>query len=114
MKVQAQIVARPVDAAKLGFIAGQLIYCDNNQIPLQLVTSDQVPANSLLIYVPADQLFELHNCEQLTAATTKQNTEYNVQISQQQIQQQLVKQQQKNRLLAQDQTIPIHFIEGVI
>jgi NADH-quinone oxidoreductase subunit G len=114
LKVQAQIVARPVDAAKLGFIAGQLIYCDNNQIPLHLVTSDQVPANSLLIYVPADQLFELHNCEQLTAATTKQNTEYNVQISQQQIQQQLVKQQQQNRLLAQDQTIPIHFIEGVI
>jgi NADH-quinone oxidoreductase subunit G len=114
IKVQAQIVVRPMDAEKLGFTTGQLIYCDDNQIPLQLLTSSQVPANSLLVYVPADQLFELHNCEQLIAATAKQNTAYNTQISQQQTQQQLVKQHHQERLLAQDQTIPIHFIKGVI
>jgi hypothetical protein len=32
---------------------------------------------------------------------------------QQQTQQQVVKQQQQDRVLAQDQTIPIHFIAGV-
>lgn len=114
LKVQAQIVMSPVDANKLGLIAGQLIYCDDNQIPLQLSISPRVPASSLLVYVPADQLFELRHCEQLTAATVKQNAEYSIQIEQQHTQQQVEKQQQQKRLLARDQTIPIHFIQGVI
>jgi NADH-quinone oxidoreductase subunit G len=113
LKVQAQIVVSPVDSGKLGFTSGQLIYCNNNPTPLQLLISTKVPLNSLLIYVPADQLFELNHCDKLTAATAKQTTEYNAQLVQQQTQQQVVKQQQQDRLLAQDQTIPIHFIAGV-
>jgi NADH-quinone oxidoreductase subunit G len=114
LKVQAQIVVSPLDAEKLGFTAGQLIYCDDNPTALQLAINANVPANNLLVYVPADQLFESRHCEKLTAATAKQNTEYSAQILQQQTQQQAVKQQHRDRLLAQDQTIPIHFIEGVI
>jgi NADH-quinone oxidoreductase subunit G len=114
LKVQAQVVMRPVDAGKLGFTTGQLIYCDDNPTPLQLVINTQVPHNSLLVYVPADQLFELYHCEKLTTATAKQYAAYTAQISQQQTQQQTTKQQQQDRLLAQDQTIPIHFIKGVI
>ena len=113
LKVQAQIVVSATDAEKLGFIAGQLVYCDDNQTPLQLTISTNVPSNSLLVYVPADQLFELSHCDQLTAATAKQNAEYSEWILLQQTQQQAVKQQHRDRLLAQDQTIPIHFIEGV-
>jgi NADH-quinone oxidoreductase subunit G len=113
LKVQAQIVVSPLDAQKMGFAAGELIYCDDNQTPLQLIISTHVPANSILVYVPADQQFELRHCEQLTAATAEQYTAYNAQILQQKIQQQAVKQQHQDRLLAQDQTIPIHFIEGV-
>jgi NADH-quinone oxidoreductase subunit G len=113
LKVQAQIVVSATDAEKLGFIAGQLIYCDDNPTPLQLTISTNVPSNSILVYVPADQLFELGHCDQLTAATAKQNAEYSEQILLQQSQQQAVKQQHRDKLLAQDQTIPIHFIEGV-
>jgi NADH-quinone oxidoreductase subunit G len=114
LKVQAQIVLSAVDSGKLGFTSGQLIYCDDDPTPLQLVISAQVPPNSLLVYVPADQLFELNHCEKLTAATAKQTTEYSALLAQHQTQQQVVKKQHLNRLLAQDQTIPIHFIEGAI
>jgi NADH-quinone oxidoreductase subunit G len=113
LKVQAQIVISPMDAEKLSFSNGQLIYCDNNHTALQLEISTQVPTNSLLVYVPANQLFELSHCDQLTAATAKQSAEYSEQTLVQQTQQQAVKQQHQNRLLDQDQTIPIHFIEGV-
>jgi NADH-quinone oxidoreductase subunit G len=114
LKVQAQIVVNPEDAENLEFAVGQLVYCDDNPTALQLIISTQAPRKSLLVYVPADQLFELQHCEKLTAATAKQTTEYSAQIIQQQTQQQAVKQQHRDRLLAQDQTIPIHFIEGVI
>ena len=114
LKVQAQIIVSPTDAGKLGFTTGQLIYCDNNVTPLKLLISTQVPPNSVLVYVPADHLFELSHCEKLTAATPKQTTEYSTTIQQQHTQQQVVKQQHLDRLLAQDQTIPIHFIEGAI
>jgi NADH-quinone oxidoreductase subunit G len=113
LKVQAQIVVSPTDAEKFGFIAGQLIYCDDNPTPLQLIISSRTPLKSLLIYVPANQLFELQHCEKLTAASVKQTAEYNEQILKQQTQHQVIKQQNLDRLLAQDQTIPIHFIKGV-
>jgi hypothetical protein len=58
-------------------------------------------------------LFELRHCEQLVGATAKQTTEYNAYIVQQQAQHQVLKKQQLDSLLAQDQTIPIHFIAGV-
>ena len=114
LKVQAQIVLSPDDVDRLGFTAGQLIYCDDNPIPLQLAISSNVPHSSVLVYVPADQLFELHHCENLTGATAKQTQDHHAKMLQQQTQQQALKQQQQERLLAQDQTIPIHFIEGVI
>ena len=113
LKVQAQIVVSPVQADKLGFTAGQLVYCDDNPTPLLLAISTHVPPSCLLVYVPADQLFELSDCEKLSGATAKQTTEYNAHILQQQTQQQAVKQQHRDKLLAQDQTIPIHFIAGV-
>lgn len=114
LKVQAQIVMSQLDAEKLGFSTSQLIYCDDNPTPLQLIISTKVPSKNLLVYVPADQLFELRHCEQLTTATAEQNTDYNAHILQQQTQHQALKKQQLDSLLAQDQTIPIHFIEGVI
>ncbi len=114
LKIQAQIVMSPLDAKKGGYVAGQLLYCDDNSTALQLIISTQVPASCLLIYVPADQLFELQHCEQLTAATAKQIDEYSQQIKHLQTTQQRVKQQHRDKLLAQDQTIPIHFIDGVI
>ena len=104
----------PLDAKKEGYVAGQLIYCDDNSTALQLIISPQVPASCLLIYVPANQLFELSHCEQLTAATENQIDEYSQQILQFQTAQQKVKHQHRDKLLAQDQTIPIHFIDGVI
>ena len=114
LKIQAKIVMSPLDAKKGGYVAGQLLYCDDNSTALQLIISTQVPASCLLIYVPADQLFELQHCEQLTAATGKQIDEYSQQIKHLQTTQQTVKQQHRDKLLAQDQTIPIHFIDGVI
>lgn len=113
LKVQAQIVLSPADAEKLGFIAGQLVYCDDNPTALQLAISNNVPQSSVLVYVPADQLFELNQCEQLSAATSQQTSAYKAQLLQQQTEQLAVKQQNRDRLMAQDQTIPIHFIEGV-
>jgi NADH-quinone oxidoreductase subunit G len=114
LKVQPQIVMSPVNAEKLGFTNGQLIYCDDNSTPLQLTISKNVPSVSLLVYVPADQLFESQHCEMLTTATAEQNAEYSAQISDQQTQQKILKQQHQDRLLAQDQTIPIHFVAGVV
>ncbi|MBL4629797.1 MAG: NADH-quinone oxidoreductase subunit NuoG, partial [Paraglaciecola sp.] len=113
LKVQAQIVVSPVNCEKLGFTAGQLIYCDDNPTPLTLIISTDVPADSILVYVPADQLFELRHCKTLTAATAKQNTEYHAIKLKQQSQQRAVKQQLHDRLLIRDQMIPIHFIDGV-
>ncbi|WP_299077479.1 NADH-quinone oxidoreductase subunit NuoG [uncultured Paraglaciecola sp.] len=114
LKVQGQIVMAPLDAKKMGFSQQQLIYCDKNTTPLQLLISTHVPVNSLLVYVPADQLFELEHCESLTVATSKQIKAYQALMLQQQTQHQADKQQQQDKLLVQDQTIPIHFIEGVI
>jgi len=114
LKVQAQIIVSPVDAEKLSFTPGQLIYCDDDPAPLQLMISNNVPPSSLLVYVPADQLFELSHCEKLSAATSKQTSAYKAQILQQQAEQVTVKQRHLDRLMIQDQTIPIHFIEGVV
>jgi NADH-quinone oxidoreductase subunit G len=113
LKVLAKMVMSPLDAEKLGFVAGQLVYCDDNPTPLQLIISTQTPRKSLLVYVPADQLFELRHCERLHGATVKQTSKYNTHIVQQQAQLQVLKKQQLDSLRAQDQTIPIHFIKGV-
>jgi NADH-quinone oxidoreductase subunit G len=114
LKVPAQIVVSPGQAEKLGYVAGQIVYCDDNPTPLQLVVSPQVPANCVLVYVPADQLFDLQQCEALTLATAKQHEEYLAQAQQLREKQLTQKQAQRDKLLAQDQTIPIHFIEGVV
>ncbi|WP_339722456.1 NADH-quinone oxidoreductase subunit NuoG [uncultured Paraglaciecola sp.] len=113
LKVQAQIVLRPEDAEKLNFSVGQLIYCDDKSTPLELTISHSVPKSCVVVYVPADQLFEISQCDQLTAATSKQTSTYKTHLLQQQAEQVTNKQQQRDRLLTQDQTIPIHFIEGV-
>lgn len=113
LKVQGEIVVSPDNAGKLGLTSGQLIYCDDNPTPLKLVVSSQVPPNSVLAYVPAEQLFALTHCENLTVATAKQSKQFSEHILQQQRQHLLEKQHNREQLLAQDQTIPIHFIEGV-
>jgi NADH-quinone oxidoreductase subunit G len=114
LKVPAQIVVTSGQAEKLGLEAGQLVYCDDNTTLLQLVVSPQVPGNCVLVYVPADQLFELQHCETLTLATPKQHEDYTAQAQQLREKQLTQKQCQTEKLLAQDQTIPIHFIEGVV
>lgn len=114
LKVEAQIVMSPEQAEKLGFSAGQLVYCDDNPTLLKLVFSPQVPSNCVLVYVPADQLFELQQCETLSLATAKQHEDYLAQAQQLSALHQSQKKVQHDKLLAQDQTIPIHFIEGVV
>jgi NADH-quinone oxidoreductase subunit G len=81
---------------------------------LQLAISPQVPSKCVLVYVPADQLFELQQCEILTLATPQQHEEYAVLAQQLREKQLTQKETQRDKLLAQDQTIPIHFIEGVV
>jgi NADH-quinone oxidoreductase subunit G len=114
LKVQAQIVMSQAQAQKLEIAAGQLVYCDDNTTLFHVVINPQVPANSLLIYVPADQYFSLQHCEQLTLATAKQTQEYAEQLQHSLANQANQKQTQLQNLMAQDQTIPIHFIEGVV
>ena len=114
LKVQAQIVMRQAQAQKLNIAAGQLVYCDNNATIFHVVVDPQVPTNSLLIYVPADQYFSLRHCEQLTLATAKQSQEYTDKLQSALAHQASQKQTQLQNMLAQDHTIPIHFIEGVV
>jgi NADH-quinone oxidoreductase subunit G len=114
LKVQAQIVMRQAQAQKLNIAAGQLVYCDNNATLFHVVVDPQVPTNSLLIYVPADQYFSLRHCEQLTLATAKQSQEYTDKLQRALAHQTSQKQTQLQNMLAQDHTIPIHFIEGVV
>jgi NADH-quinone oxidoreductase subunit G len=114
LKVQAQVVMSQAQAQKLEIAAGQLVYCDDNSTLFHVVVNPQVPVNSLLIYVPADQYFPLQHCEQLTLATAKQTQEYTEQLQRALVNQTNQKQTQLQNLRAQDQTIPIHFIEGVV
>ena len=114
LSVPAHIVMSHADAKKLGVEKGQLLYCDDNATALQLMISARVPSQTLLVYVPANQLFDMQHCSSLTRATDKQVKAYQAQQVKLQTQQQTQKQQQLDRLLNQDQTIPIHFVEGVV
>jgi len=114
LKASAQLVINASQGQKMDLHAGQLLCCDDEPIMFQLVLSKQVPTNTLLAYVPADQRFSLSGCEELKVAGAKQINAYRLQHKTTHEALLKSKQQQKLALLAQDQTIPIHFIEGVV
>lgn len=112
LKVQPQLVIGTAQAQKSGWQAGDLLSCDNDPTLFQLRISNQVPTNSLLIYVPADQHFSLTQCDKLHGATPKQCRDYATELASLVANQLMQKHNQQRRLFAQDQRIPIHFIEG--
>ncbi|MFT4995461.1 MAG: NADH-quinone oxidoreductase subunit G, partial [Paraglaciecola sp.] len=114
LKASAQLVINTSQGKKLDLHAGQLLHCDDDPTLFQLALSEHVPTNTLLAYIPADQNFSLHSCDELKVATAKQIKGYAAQIKTTHAALLHSKQQQKQALLAQDQTIPIHFIEGAV
>ena len=114
LKASAQLVINTAQAQKLELQEGQLLCCDDDPTLFQLKLSEQVPTNSILAYVPADQAFSLGSCDELKVATGKQIKDYSAQLKATAQAQLNSKQLQKQTLLEQDQTIPISFIEGVV
>ncbi|WP_416306923.1 NADH-quinone oxidoreductase subunit NuoG [Neptunicella sp. SCSIO 80796] len=114
MAQQAQIVIAPKQAAEVELQNGQWVSCDDDKTLLQVSISDNVPANCALVYVPADQLFNLTECEVLIPASSQKVTAHNKRLSDQRQRLQVEKAALKSRLMTQDQHIPIQFIEGAI
>lgn len=114
LKASAQLVINVRQGQKLDLHAGQLLCCDDDPTLFQLILSEQVPTNCLLVYTPADQNFSLSICDELKVAGAEQIKAYSAQGKATHETLLSSKQLQKQALLAQDQTIPIHFIEGVV
>ena len=112
MSQQAQVYISPEQAAMWELKQGQYACCDDDTTLLSVVISLHVPKNTVLIYVPADHLFNIQHCQALVAATDEQLTLF---AELNKLRQQHLKEHtriQKQRLLSQDETIPIRFIEG--
>ncbi|MFQ3235039.1 MAG: NADH-quinone oxidoreductase subunit G [Paraglaciecola sp.] len=114
LKASAQLVINARQGQKMDLHPGQFLCCDNEPIVFQLVLSKQVPTNTMLIYVPGDQYFSLTSCDELKVATAKQIKGYAAQRKATHEGLLSSKERQNKALLAQDQTIPIHFIEGLV
>ncbi|MFQ3218377.1 MAG: NADH-quinone oxidoreductase subunit G [Paraglaciecola sp.] len=114
LKTSAQLVINASQGQKLALHAGQLVSCDDDPTLFQLVLSELVPTNNLLAYVPSDQNFLLSSCDGLSVATREQINGYAAQRKTTHETLLSSKQRQNQTLLSQDQTIPIHFIEGVV
>jgi NADH-quinone oxidoreductase subunit G len=114
LKASAQLVINASQGQKLDLYAGQLVCCDNDSTIFQIALSEQVPTNTLLSYVPADLSFSLVSCDELKVASTEQINAYGLQGKASQEALLNSKQKHQQTLLSQDQTIPIHFIEGVV
>lgn len=112
LKVTPHMLINSALAQKMGLQAGDLVSCDNDPTWFHLRFSSQVPANSLLVYVPGDHPFTLHQCDELHLATPKQSRQYATQLAALIATEREQKQSQHDHLFAQDQRIPIHFIEG--
>lgn len=111
---QAQIIISPKQADEVELKNEQWVSCDDDKTLLQVSISDKVPANCALVYVPADQPFNLNECEVLIPASSQKVTAHKKRLADQRQQQQAQKAALKSRLMAQDQTIPIQFIEGIV
>lgn len=113
LAAQAQIFATSGQAKKLGVENGQWIQCDQDKQFFQVVIDENVPEKTLLVYVPAQQHFELTECDNINPVPREQAEEYAKQITQRRMHLEENKQAEKHRLLEQDEHIPIRFIEGV-
>lgn len=112
LKVQAQLVINTHPGQKMGLHQGQLVSCDEDPTLFQLQLSTAVPSNTLLIYVPGDQHFPLTQCTELHLATPAQHEIYKTNLTSTVANQEIQKHRQTSRLLAQDKSIPIRFVEG--
>ena len=110
--VQAQVYISPEQAEKWKLASGQLACCDQDTTLLEVTISERVPSHAILVYVPADHSFDRLSCDALLAATAEQVKLFTElkRLRHQHIQEHT--DTQRERLLSQDQTIPIHFIEG--
>lgn len=113
LSCQAQVHLNPEIAESLGLERGQLVCCGDDTTIMSVNISETVPKDRVLVYVPADHLFDIDQCESIVAATEEQ---ISLLDELQKLRGKHIDEHQriqKERLLRQDQTIPIHFIEGV-
>ncbi|MDN4502909.1 NADH-quinone oxidoreductase subunit NuoG [Alteromonadaceae bacterium BrNp21-10] len=110
----AYVVVLPKVASSLNIEAGQWVTLDDHPTLFAVKISDHVPAKSILLYSPAHEAAISDGCDEIKVASKQKISALHKRQQAQQDVQSQQKQLHKQRLLDQDQHIPIQFIEGAM
>lgn len=108
----AYIIVHPKTAATFNIHPQQYVCLDDSNTIFSVSISEHTPANTVVVFVPADHYFPLSDCQSIQPATEEQLAVFDEIKSLRQSHLEAQQLAHKERLLQQDECIPIHFIQG--